>query len=244
MKHDLLGMNVTGKIFIIQPARTRGLPGKMFPEEETFNDVVKLENMVHVGTMGFDPHYGVDQYDSCGGFIITEELRKAVDVPAWFKEQVGDGEKLVLYCERCKSFARIYYDARNMYRVMLHLMIKQVFPDAGSCGYVDCAWWDNLATRKMTHDERVEVGSLGVMSVIPKGIWGICSQIGRTGGGNHLDLGYVTKKNMHTLSNFYGYDRWARFLVKKKEEQLKNFLNHEAFPSLLGPREPFRKEKK
>lgn len=232
---------ITGKIVLVQPAK---LLGKVFPHEEIFEDVSNFRAMTHIGTLRYgsyfdsNPFYGIKK---CGGELKITPMEQT---PPWFQNALKGDDITPITCSNpdCGLYLRIYCPPSELRSVMFSLMFKQMFPGWNSFHYLDCGsyQWEQYYPY-FSKEERMAITRLGLISLIPFCFWGnVKSEVGHVG---HYDLGFTLYAGVNSLDSFDGLDTWARFLVGKKEEQLKNFLDHEAYPSLLGPRMPFHRHK-
>ncbi len=234
--------DITGKILVVQP---KGVNGRVFDYNNVFNNTLNLKALIHTGTLGYGPYFDSNplfDFVPCGGGIRVLSMG---ETPQWFRDAMKDEDVVPITCSnaQCKMQLRIYYSSASMQNVMLHLMIKQMFLGWKSFYYLDCGAYkfERWSHSHISREEQQIMNELGVISMIPQCCWGQLVDSPRT---HHFDFGFTLKPGIKSGNDFDGYDGWARFLIGKKFEQLQNFLNHEGFPSVLGPRDPFHDQKR
>ena len=212
---------------VLQPIETEGMkgvanmdqPDKWALNRRIINGLQNAHRFVHVGNFsiatakeGFPCYPESREYHSCGGII---EVKRSDSRP-----------EPKIECSLCPIDALFYHlKLGELPDLLLHLLMKQMFPNLPTCNYFYC-------------EPDKPGGELGMMAVA-EDILGL-KRAGSLGFWT-ASLGFVLMPGMRVLDSFGGFDTWARFLVELKFEQIRS--SHESLlPALIGEQSKRRRE--
>ncbi len=204
-----------------------------------FNAIVSFYGAEHVGTLchrvlktGI-----VDalEYQACGGELSVKAFSQ---MPNKIRERpIGDGDGFYLVCNGCCDIITqiMFAEPLVLKNLMLHLMLKQMFPNLHCCNYIDCGAWDSNGSYggSVTAKEKNEIKNLGTLALSENRL--MLGRLSKGIGARYYGLGFRLISGMNTVEDFDGFDNWARFLINQKFFQIKDFLDlSKSF--FLGPK--------
>lgn len=136
---------------------------------KTFNEIMKFQNLLHLGTLVFDysslagPEWSggrVYRFHSCGRkltFCSPDEAKLSEKLKNWVRTGLtcACGVKLGSGIEKS--------DLKNL---LLHLTLKSIRPMLDTCNVVDCskAWREKSRNNILTRNNLLTVRSLGIVA--------------------------------------------------------------------------------
>lgn len=231
----------SGRVFIVNP---QDVEGKNFNYRQVFNKTIKLEALVHTGMLEYERNFGFGEnplYDfkPCGGQVLKVSMDQT---PVWYHNPLWNREKdtIVIRCFSCGMLFRINYQDFIIESMMSRLILKQMVPILKNFNYFNCVAKGFKDFYIDKDDKKIAslINGLGLIALIPCGLFGYQHQpeksLSRVIG--PCDFGFTIFPGIKTFESFDGWDDWARFLIQKKDGELKKFLDNVAYPLLLGPK--------
>lgn len=226
-------------IILLQPQTSVGHDKSFFlqPKSEevfvmVYKDVVSLTSLVHITSVHCynyesDPGKPLSSGPNCNGIITFKVATKETQAK-------GFGEKTQIVCSNpsCGMKLTSRLTIPEISNVMFHLMIKQMMPSLATCNYVDCSATEE--TMNLNSENAEKIRALGLISLSSKTASGVV-QNGYFTGHENFSIGFTFMPGMNTINGCDGFDRWFRFLIAKKFEQLKQ-QHQTSLAALLGPK--------
>jgi hypothetical protein len=245
-KYTDLPRNERSDIAVIQPGSTFGLRRRSFlndPDwiQNAFYDVYDFHNIRHVGTLTCNP-YGrhtvvPKDFKQCGGKINVSDDLKAVHQLEGVISSFSQRD-FSLHCDNpscdllliTTQYVR-YQQFRNM---LLHLMLKQVVPEAEFCNFIDCSRAPRFPDASPEILKTTQ--SLGFLAVT-KCLWGVLNNHSNTlhHAESHI-LAFMLTQGMDIREEGCGaWSSWLQYLVCQKfikDKELYKSLSED----FLGPK--------
>lgn len=199
---------------------------------EMFDRAVNLEGLVHTTSVHCynyesNPGKPLSLGPNCNG-TITMKAAKEEDWANGFRVVT----KIICSNSSCGMNLSSRLTIPEISNTMFHLMIKQMMPSLATCNYVDCSATEE--TMNLTSENAEKIRALGLVSLSSKTLYGLV-QNGYFSACEKFSLGFTLMPGMNTINGCDGFDKWFRFLITKKFEQLKKQYQA-SMASLLGPK--------
>ncbi len=221
------------EIAIVRPSRKYGFLGADLHADavrlrSAVGEIMEFVGLIHEGWLSCDKHGEPIAFQPCGEFIDLCPLKESD--PAWLQRQ---DVRFILQCSNplCQTSLglRDFSTRSEAGRLMLDLMIKQMFPNLNMLNFVNCGdkEWPTPKAREVCPQ-------VGVIALAAEALVGMVpNSFFKHHTLHSYGLGFTLALGMETTVNFGGYDAWARFLMTRREEAFKR-LHKELLPCLLG----------
>jgi len=246
-----MGMNPVTDLFytkyerraeIFQPQATAGMEIADFrlmsyqDLEKIWRQVMELQ-FVHVGALAYKesgPDLQIVGFKSCGGAISFSSI-SSDDRKEKFEWATGLSELGVCQKSDCGLEAGFMHKAEAQ-RLLFFLGLKQMFPQLGSCNFINlarCADKRNEKERKTNplngligvREQTLLYKKAQLLPFIPPDV---------VYAGDSCSIGFTIIEGVNTLDGFGGLDFWTRFLFFKKERFQKKAVENLEH-ALYGP---------